>query len=173
MTIILDRPFVVGDFISMGELKGTVENIGLKTTRIRGMSGEQWVLPNSDMLESRIQNFRCMTARRAVLQIGVTYQTPLEKLKKIPEIIRGIIESDPTLKLDRVHFKEYGSYSLNFEAVYYFHNRIYLEYLDHQQTINLALYEIFEKENIEFAYPTQTLFMEQDASSREGGFSQS
>lgn len=159
-TIVMDKPFAVGDFIIVGDIKGHVENIGLKTTRIRSLGGEQLILPNSDLLESRIQNFQRMKERRNQMLIGVVYQTPLDKLKRIPEIVREIIEAQEQVRLDRVHFKEFGPHSLNFEIVYYALTREYKPFMEIQQTINLALFERFHQEGITFAYPTQTVFVE-------------
>lgn len=157
LTIILDKPFVVGDFIIVGDIMGNVKKIGLKTTRILSLGGEQLILPNSYLLESRIQNFQRMEERRNKMLIGVVYQTSLKNLKRIPEIIKEIIESQEQVRFDRAHFKEYGPYSLNFEIVYYALTRDYLLHMEFQQKINLALFERFKKDGIGFAYPTQTI----------------
>lgn len=160
MTLILDRPFVVGDFIVCGDIRGNVEQIGLKTTRIRSLGGELLIMPNSDILESRVKNFKKMKKRRALLSIGVTYQTSLEHLKKIPEIVKEIIESHEGNLFDRAHFKEYGPYSLNFEIVFFVEPPDYKPYLDIIQYVNLEIFERFSKEGIQFAYPTQTIQLE-------------
>ncbi len=159
-SIILDKPFVVGDFLIIGELMGGVEHIGLKTTRIRSLSGEQLVFSNKDLLDSRIRNFGRMKERRVVFTLGVTYQTPREKLSKIPGIIRAAIEAQPGTRFDRAHFHQFGDFSLDFETVYYVAVPDYNTYMDIQQGINLCIHEAFEKEDIDFAYPTQTLFLE-------------
>jgi small-conductance mechanosensitive channel len=161
LSIVLDKPFEVGDFLIVGELLGTVEYVGLKTTRLRSLSGEQLVFSNSDLLNSRIRNFGRMYERRVVFKIGVTYQTPREKLTRIPTIVREAIERQAKTRFDRSHFFEYGDFSLNFESVYYVLGPDYNEYMDIQQAINLYIHEQFEKEGIEFAYPTQTLFISQ------------
>lgn len=158
-SIVLDKPFVIGDFIIVGEHLGTVEHIGLKTTRIRSLSGEQIVFSNSDLLNSRVRNYKRMTERRVVFTLGVTYETPLEKLAAIPSMVRETIESQPQTRFDRAHFKTYGDYALQFEVVYYLTNTDYAAYMDAQQAINLELFRRFEEEEIEFAYPTQTLYM--------------
>jgi small-conductance mechanosensitive channel len=160
LSIVLDKPFVVGDFLIVGDFLGTVENIGLKTTRIRSLSGEQLVFSNSDLLGSRIRNYKRMYERRVVFEIGVTYQTPHEKLKAIPGMIRDIIESQNQTRFDRSHFKAFGDSALTFETVYYVLVPDFTAYMDIQQSINLALLEQFEQESIEFAYPTQTLHLE-------------
>jgi len=159
LSIVLDKPFVIGDFIIVGDLLGTVERIGLKTTRVRSLYGEQLVFSNSDLLNSRIRNYKRMYERRIVFSIGVTYQTPYEKLAAIPDMIREIIESLEKTRFDRAHFKEYGDFSLKFEIVYYVLTPDYNTYMDIQQAINLAICRRFEKEGIEFAYPTHTLFI--------------
>jgi len=159
LSIVLDKPFVIGDFIIVGDLLGTVEKIGLKTTRVRSLSGEQLVFSNNDLLQSRIRNYKRMFERRILFSFGVTYQTPHEKLAAIPAMIREIIEAQDQVRFDRAHFKEYGDFSLNFEIVYYVKNPDYNFYMDTQQAINLALYRRFQEEAIDFAYPTQTIHM--------------
>lgn len=159
LSIVLDKPFEVGDFLIVGDLMGTVEYVGLKTTRLRSLSGEQLVFSNSDLLNSRIRNYGRMYERRVVFKIGVTYQTPREKLIKIPVIIREAVERQDKTRFDRSHFFEYGDFSLNYESVYYVLGPDYNEYMDIQQAINLYVHEQFENEGIEFAYPTQTLYL--------------
>lgn len=159
LSIVLDKPFVIGDFIIIDNYLGTIEYIGLKTTRIRSLSGEQLVFSNTDLLQSRIRNFKRMFERRVVFGIGVTYQTPAEKLAQIPKMIKAIVESKDPVRFDRSHFKDYGDFSLNFETVYWVKSPDYNVYMDIQQAINLELYSKFAAEGIEFAYPTQTLFM--------------
>jgi small-conductance mechanosensitive channel len=159
LSIVLDKPFVIGDFLIIGDLMGVVENIGLKTTRVRSLSGEQLVFSNNDLLESRIRNFGRMKERRAVFTIGVTYQTPREKLARIPGMLKQAVEAQSLTRFDRAHFKEYGNFSLNFETVFYMNVPNMNTYLDTQQAVNLHLHEQFEREGIEFAYPTQTLFL--------------
>jgi len=159
LSIVLDKPFVVGDFIIVDNHLGTVEYIGLKSTRIRSLTGEQLIFSNSDLLKSRIRNFKRMQERRVVFTIGVVYQTPREKLEKIPQLIREAIEAQELVRFDRAHFKEFGPSSLNFEAVYWVLSPDYTTYMNIQQAINLLLVERFAQENIEFAYPTQTLYV--------------
>jgi small-conductance mechanosensitive channel len=159
ISIVLDKPFVVGDFVVLGDHKGTVENVGLKTTRIRALSGEQLVVSNSDLLSSRIQNFKRMQERRIVFEVGVVYGTPAEKLRTIPDTIREAVESRPNTRFERSHLKELGTSALTFESVYYMTVPDYDAYMDTQQAINLELYERFETQGVEFAYPTQTLFV--------------
>jgi small-conductance mechanosensitive channel len=160
ISIVLDKPFMVGDFIIVGDYLGTVEHIGIKTTRVRSLSGEQLVFSNNDLLGSRIRNYKRMSERRIVFSLGVVYQTPYEKLQAIPGIIRKIIEAQPHTRFDRAHFKSYGDFALIFEIVYYVGSPDYNVYMDQQQAINLAIFQRFEEEQIEFAYPTQTLHIE-------------
>jgi len=162
LSIVMDRPFVIGDFIIVGDQMGTVEHVGLKTTRVRSLSGEQIVFSNTDLLSSRIRNYRLMNERRVLFTLGMTYQTPAEKLERIPGMIQEIIEAQEQVRFDRAHFASYGDFSLNFEIVYWVLDRDYALYMDIQQEINLALYRKFEEEGIEFAYPTQTLFIEKN-----------
>jgi small-conductance mechanosensitive channel len=157
--IFFDRPFEVGDFIVVDDKRGTVDFIGIKTTRIRSISGEEIIISNSNLTSSRLHNFKRMEQRRAIFSIGVVYGTPLEKLKRIPEIITNIIVQEPLTNPDRVHFASYGEYSLNFEIVFFVKSPDYKQYMDVVQDVNLRIYEAFEKEGIEFAYPTQTLYV--------------
>ena len=159
LSIVLDKPFVIGDFIIVDNYMGSVEHIGLKTTRVRSLSGEQLVFSNNDLLKSRVRNYKRMAERRVVFSIGVTYQTPLEKLKQIPATIREIIESQETVRFDRAHFQGYGDFALLFEVVYYVLDPDYNRYMDIQQAINLAIFLLFEEQGIKFAYPTQTLYI--------------
>lgn len=164
LSILLDKPFVVGDFVIVDQHLGSVEHIGLKTTRLRSLSGEQLIFSNSDLLSSRIRNFKRMYERRVVFSFGVTYQTPHEKLAAIPQMVQEIVEAQEPIRFDRAHFKEYGDSSLNFEVVYWVQKPDYNIYMNIQQKINLELYRRFQEEKIEFAYPTRTIFVSQESS---------
>jgi small-conductance mechanosensitive channel len=157
LSIVLDKPFVIGDFLIVDNYLGAVEHIGLKTTRVRSLSGEQLIFSNNDLLKSRLRNYGRMFERRVAFPVGVTYQTPREKLKAIPAILRAAVEAQEKTRFDRSHFKECGDYSLNFETVYYVLGPEYNLYMDTQQGINLRIHEEFEREGIEFAYPTQVV----------------
>ncbi|MHC4608012.1 MAG: mechanosensitive ion channel family protein [Planctomycetota bacterium] len=163
ISIALDKPFEIGDFIIVGDFMGTVEYIGLKTTRLKSLSGEQIVMGNGDLLGSRIRNFKRMQERRIVFGLGVTYQTPIGKLEAIPGMVKAIIEEQEETRADRCHFKGFGAFSLDFEFVFYVTKPDYALYMDRQQAINLAIMRKFAEEGIEFAYPTQTLFVEKAA----------
>ena len=169
VSILLDKPFVVGDFIVVGDKMGTVERIGVKTTRVRALSGEQLVFANSDLLTSRIQNFKRMQERRALFAFGVVYHTPAERLRAIPRIVREAIEHNPNTRFDRCHFKSFGAYSLDFECVYFMLVADFNAYMDTQQAVNLEIFERFGREGIEFAYPTQVEIHHSPASRESGG----
>ncbi len=158
-TIFFDRPFEIDDFIIVGDYLGTVEHVGIKTTRVRSLSGEQLVFSNSDLTNSRLRNYKRMDKRRVNFKLGVTYETGLEQLKEIPTMIANIIKSVDDVVFDRAHFFSYGDFSLVFDVVYYVLSSDYNKYMDIQQEINFKIKEEFEKRKIEFAYPTQTLYL--------------
>jgi small-conductance mechanosensitive channel len=157
----------VGDFIVVDDMMGSVEYVGLKTTRVRSLSGEQLVFANSDLLSSRIRNYGRMYKRRVVFHIGVTYQTPRHKLEIIPGILREAVEACDKTSFDRSNFQKYGDYSIIFETVYFVLTPDYNTYMDIHETINLAIHRRFEEEGIEFAYPTQTVFVAGNGSRAE------
>ena len=157
--IFFDRPFEIGDFIIIDDKLGTVEAIGIKTTRVKSLSGEQLVFSNSDLTSSRIHNYKRMQRRRIVFGVNVIYQTPLEQVREIPSILRSAVETQELAQFDRAHFKAYGDSSLDFEIVYIVLTADFNQYMDVQQAINLVIFEEFEKRGIEFAYPTRTLYM--------------
>jgi small-conductance mechanosensitive channel len=157
--ILFDRPFEIGDFIVVDNLMGTVEHVGIKTTRLRSIGGEQLIFSNTTLTNARVQNFKRMAQRRVVFTLGVTYQTPSQQMKEIPENIKKIITGIKGTNFDRAHFTSYGDSALMFEVVYYVLTSDYNRYMDIQQEINLKIKEEFEQRKIEFAYPTQTLFI--------------
>jgi small-conductance mechanosensitive channel len=158
--IFFDRPFEIGDFIITENYMGSIEHIGVKTTRIRSLGGEQLVFSNTDLSNSRIRNYKRMEKRRVVFKLGVVYQTTLDQTKEIPGIIKKAIENVQDTAFDRAHFASYGDFSLDYEIVYYVMSGDYNKYMDIQQEINFVIKEEFEKRGIEFAYPTQTLFVD-------------
>jgi small-conductance mechanosensitive channel len=159
LAIVLDQPFVVGDFVVLGDKMGTVERIGIKTTRLRSLSGEELIVANADLLASRIHNFKRMAERRVVFTIGITYQTPADKVEKLPGLLRAIVEAEHQVRFDRAHFARYGDFALIYEIVYWMLSADYNVYMDTQQRINLAIYRQLQDLGIEFAYPTQTVFL--------------
>ncbi len=157
--IMFDRPFEIGDFIIVGEYLGSIERLGVKTTRISSLGGEQIIMSNKDLTDSRVRNYKRMQKRRVVFRLGVTYQTPLPALKEIPQVIADVIRGIEDTVFDRAHFSSYGDYSLVFEVVYYVLSSDYTKYMTIQETINVRIHEEFDVRRIEFAYPTQTLFL--------------
>ena len=163
LAMVLDKPFVLGDFIIVGDFMGTVEKIGLKPTRIRSLSGEQIVFSNSDLLNSRVRNYKRMFERRVVFGFGVVYDTPPDTLAQIGGWMREIIESQEKTRFDRAHFSAFGASSLDFEVVYFVLDSDYTVYMDIQQAINLALFKRLSDAGVEFAYPTQTILLQNPA----------
>jgi small-conductance mechanosensitive channel len=159
LSIIFDRPFVPGDFIVLDAYKGTVQSIGMKTTQIQSATGEQIIVSNADLVSSRIRNYGRMKDRRGDFRIGVTYQTPRQKVEAIPGMIREAVEAQDNTRFDRSHFSEFGTFSLNFDTVYYMTVPDYKAFMDTQQAINLELMHRFEREGIQFAYPTQQIYV--------------
>jgi len=157
LAIVLDKPFVVGDAISVDTMTGTVENVGLKTTRIRSVNGEQLIFSNTDLLKSRIRNFKRMQERRVVLTIGVSYDTPPDTVARIPDMLREAVESQEQVRFDRSHFMSYGESALNFETAYFVLTSDYLTYANKNQAVNLAVLRRFATEKIDFAFPTRTI----------------
>lgn len=167
LSIVVDKPFVVGDFIIVDDLLGTVEHVGLKTTRVRSLSGEQLVFANSDLLNSRIRNFKRMFQRRVVFEFGVEYGTAAEDLEWIPETVREIVDELPDTRFDRAHFRSFGESSLEFEVVYHVLQPDFNLFMDRQQSINLAIYRRLRERGIHFAFPTRTLHIAGGAGPRE------
>ncbi len=159
LSIVLDKPFEIGDFVIVGEFMGTIEQIGLRTTRVRSLSGEQLVFTNNDLLQSRIRNYKRMQERRVVFTVGVTYDTDRSLLARLPDEIREVVEAQEQVRFDRSHFKGFGPSSLDFETVYWVLSADYNVFMDIQQAINLALVERFADLDAEFAFPTQTLHL--------------
>jgi len=160
LSIALDKPFVIGDFIVVDDIAGTVEHVGLKTTRVRSLSGEQVVFSNADLLKSRIHNYKRLYERRVLFGFGVLYRTPPEQLAAIPPMVREIITGQVGTRFDRAHFKGFGASSLDFEVVYFVLDPDYNRYMDIQQAINLELVNRFAAAGVEFAFPTRTVHIE-------------
>jgi len=156
-TIFFDKPFDIGDFIITGDYRGTIEHIGVKTTRIRSLSGEQLIISNTDLVNSRINNYKRMKQRRINFSFGLTYDTPVEKLSQIPGIVEETIKSINKTEFDRAHFAEFAASSLLFQVVYYVKSSDYKVYMDIQQQINLQLKEKMKELGVNFAFPTQTI----------------
>jgi small-conductance mechanosensitive channel len=160
VSIALDKPFVIGDFIVVDSYLGTVEYIGLKTTRLRSLDGEQIVFSNSELLKNRIRNYKHMMERRVAFEFGIAYETPTEDIERLPSIVKDIIASCQfETRFDRAHFKDYGDSALLFEVVYYVLDPDYNKHMDIQQKIKLTLLRECRKRGISFAYPTRTLYV--------------
>ena len=159
--ILLDRPFELGDFIIVGDYLGTVEYVGIKTTRLKSISGEEIIMANTDLTGSRIRNFKRMKERRIVFKFGVVYDTKVAQLKMIPDLIERIISATEHTRFDRAHFAGYGDFSLDFEVVYFIDSNDYTEYMNAQEQINLNVKAEFARHNIQFAYPTQINYLQE------------
>jgi small-conductance mechanosensitive channel len=160
--IFFDRPFEAGDFIIVDDKMGTIEYVGIKTTRLRSLGGEQIIIGNSNLTSSRIHNYKRMARRRVVFSIDVEYGTALGTLRKIPALLKSIVEEHKMITFDRAHFATYKDWSLRFEVVYFVLSPDFNIYMDIQQTINFRIYEEFEKQQIAFAFPTQSLVVKNE-----------
>jgi len=160
LSIMLDKPFVIGDFITVGDYGGEVEDIGMKSTRLRSSTGEEIVFSNTDLLESRIRNYRSLQRRRVLFTLSLTYQIPSDKLSQIPDIVRSVVESHAGTKFNHAYFKGFGDSALNFEVLYHIETKEFSVYREIVQAVNFDLFNRLEEEGIEFAYPTQTVYVE-------------
>ncbi len=154
LSIALDKPFRVGDFLAVGEERGTVEQIGIKSTRLRSVTGEQIVFSNADLLKSRVRNYGLWPERRAEFQLRITYETPRALIAEVPAIIEAAIRAQDKTRFERAHFVRYGDWALIYESVYYVLDRELTVFLNVQQAINLTLMDEFSRRGIQFAYPT-------------------
>lgn len=170
VAIALDKPFEVGDAISAGSVSGTVEHVGLKTTRLRSASGEQVVVSNSELLKNSLKNFKRMQTRRIEFTFGITYSATPEQAAAVPQIVRRVIEAQPEVKFDRAHFTSFGESSLDYVVVYIMQTANYGTYMDTQQTVNIALMREFAAIGVEFAFPTRTVMLAPAADEIEAGF---
>lgn len=162
ISIYFDKPFSKGDLISTGTDTGYVQKIGIKSTRIKTLNGEELIVSNKELTETRVRNFKNMEKRRVGLNIGVQYDTPLEKLQKIPKIIEKILNKTENADLSRAHLKTFQDSNIEFEAVYFMKNKDFSLYMDTQQKVNLEIIKAFRKEKIEFAFPTRTLHIQEN-----------
>lgn len=161
LAIYFDKPFEPGDFVIVGSHKGTVQTVGIKTTRIKSVGGEEIVIPNKDMTGGALQNMGRMKERRVLFNFGVTYETASSGLKKIPGMVKEIIKEQEETKFDRVHFNEFGDSALMFEVVYHIKSKEYKVYMDTHQKVLLNIKKRFEEEGIEMAYPTRMVYVKQ------------
>jgi small-conductance mechanosensitive channel len=157
--IYFDRPFEVGDFIVVDDKAGTVEYLGVKTTRIRSLSGEQIIIGNSNIASARIHNHKRLINRRVVFTINIDYRTPHEKLQTIPGILKSIVEQQKPVLFDRAHLATFGDWSFKFEVVYLVLNPDFNKYMDIQQAINLKIVEELKKNDIYIAATPHVSFI--------------
>lgn len=169
VAIAVDKPFEVGDFIVLGSVAGTVEAVGVKTTRIRSLGGEQIVMSNTELLKQTVSNYKRLTERRIVFGFGVTYDTTAEQAAAIPGLVKQIVEESEKLRFDRAHFKSFGDSSLDYELVYYVLDPGYAVYMDEQQRINLSLMRELKALGVEFAFPTRTVHVSMVQAEAETG----
>jgi len=162
-SIYFDKPFVVGDFLDVGGQFGTVSYIGIKSTRLTTLQGEELVIPNQTLTSSNVHNYKKMKERRIQFSFGILYETPVEKVKKVLQIIKEIVDAEDNDRFDRAHFNNFGDSSLDFEVVYFMLTDDYKEYMNTQQSINLKMLQNFAKEKIEFAYPTRTVLVKNES----------
>jgi small-conductance mechanosensitive channel len=163
--ILVDKPFKIGDFVIVQSDPGTVESIGIRSTRVRTLEGDELVVPNADLTSSRVHNYGRLSRRRAVCKFGVTYNTPPEKLERIPALVREILGALEKARFDRCSFREFGASSLDFETVYFVESADYLDFVRIQEGLNLGIVRRFRAAGIEFAFPTQTLYLQKAAAS--------
>jgi small-conductance mechanosensitive channel len=159
-SILLDRPFEIGDTIKQGEIYGEVQSIGIKGTRVKSVTGEMIVVSNTDITKGALRNFQVMKERRVLANLGVLYSTPAELISKIPEILKEIVDRTEGARFGRAHFREFGDFSIIFELIYYINSNNYNNYMDLQHIVNMEILKAFEKEGISFAYPTQSIYLE-------------
>jgi small-conductance mechanosensitive channel len=158
-SIFFDRPFEIGDLIVVGDHVGTVKKVGIRSTRLKLLQGEEMVISNKELLSQPVRNFKKLKKRRILFNLRVHNDTSIEKLKKIPEIIAKVIDETKLAKFDRVHLREFGTFGLDFEIVYFIKSGDYTKYMDIQQQINYSILEEFEKEKIKMPYPTQKVLL--------------
>ncbi len=165
-SILFDKPFVVGDSITLGDVQGEVLQVGLRTTRLRSVNGEEIIVSNSDLLASRIRNFRRLTERRVLFRLGFEYGTPAEALAALPALVAEVVAAQPDVRFDRCHFLAFGDSALQVEVAYFVTSPEYQRFLDVQHAVNLALYDALTKRELRLAFPTQTVVVR--GSSRPG-----
>jgi small-conductance mechanosensitive channel len=163
LSIVLDKPFVIGDAITVDTHTGIVERIGLKTTRLRSVNGEQLIFSNGDLLRSRIRNWKRLVERRSLMKIGVEYSTPADTLARIPSLLRSAVEAQPSVRFDRAHLVNFGESALEFELAYFVATSDYGAFLEVQQAVSLGIIRAFEESSISFAFPTRTLYVRSEA----------
>jgi small-conductance mechanosensitive channel len=160
LSIALDKPFVIGDTLNIDAFTGSVEHIGIKTTRLRSESGEQIILSNADILKSRVRNYGRMPEQRVLTTLRVAYGTASETLAAIPKLLESIVRGQPHARFERCHLKLLGDSALQFELAYFAQEPKLNPTLDLQQTVNFRIIEEFRRLGVAFAYPTQRVVFE-------------
>jgi small-conductance mechanosensitive channel len=160
LAIVFDKPFDVGDSVGIDNVNGTVEHIGLKTTRIRSITGEQVVVGNGDMLKSKLRNYGRMSERRVSFNLDVTFDTAPEILERLPGIMEDIIKAQKPVRFDRCHVASFTDSAIRLETVYYVETADYKTYMNVQQAINLEVLRRFAAAKVKFAFPSQTVYHE-------------
>ncbi|MDB4878250.1 MAG: mechanosensitive ion channel protein MscS [Gemmatimonadetes bacterium] len=158
LAIVFDKPFDVGDNIGVDQITGVVEHIGLKTTRLRSVTGEQIIIGNGDLLKSRLRNFRRMYQRRVLFNLDIPYDTPTDVLARLPKIVEEIVSAQSPVKFDRSHVASFGESAIRLETVYFVLDPDYKKYMDIQQAINLEVLRRFAGESVQFALPSRTVY---------------
>ncbi|NMC47644.1 MAG: mechanosensitive ion channel family protein [Chloroflexi bacterium] len=161
LSIFLDKPFLVGDYIVLDDIGGTVQNIGIKSTRIKTLLGEEVIFSNSDLLEGRVHNYRKLERRREIMNIGVSTATSYQTLTELPALFKEIISSQPSVTFGRAHLSAFGDFTYNYEIEYYIESADYAFYMDTKQTIHLEVIRRFNEKHIVMPYPTQAIVMDQ------------
>jgi len=159
LTIILDKPFVVGDAITIGDFTGELKKIGLKNSRLLLKSGETLIVANGDLLQSRVRNLASRKERLATVTVGVAYETSTEKLKSVPEMVRKIVESKPKTRFSHCHLTQLADSSLNFECEYWVDIKDDVEFQSVKSSVHFGVIEALRSAQIEIAYPTRTLYI--------------
>lgn len=162
LAIVLDKPFVVGDAVQVDNVNGTIEHVGLKTTRIRSVNGEQVIIANADLLRSRIQNHERRLDRRVLFNLDVAYDTAPEKIERIPAMVKAIVEKHSPVRFGRCHFLAWTDSALRFEVVFHVLDADYERYADIQHAVNIEILRRFATEKIEFALPARAVIMKRD-----------
>ena len=160
VAIAVDKPFEVGDFIVFGSVAGTVEVVGVKTTRIRSLGGEQIVMSNTELLKQTVSNYKRLHERRIVFSFRLSYATPADRAEEVSSIVKRVVEASDRVRFDRAHLKGFGESALEYEVVYIVLAPDYGVYMDEQQRINVALMREFESNGVEFAFPTRTVILQ-------------
>ncbi|MBI4666213.1 MAG: mechanosensitive ion channel family protein [Nitrospinae bacterium] len=162
--ILMDKPFLVGDVISFDGMTGAVERVGIKTTRVRSLDGEEIIVSNTALTSARVKNYKRLERRRVLTRLGLVYTTPPELMRQIPEMLKAIVGEHEKTKFERAHFVYFGESALIFEMVYFVEDQDYQLFMDIQSSVGIRIAEEFSKRGISFAYPTQTVYLEK----REG-----